>query len=265
MKRPRLIMLLPAAALMAGIASNHAGCSRKPGAGGTAPPQTDGAAASPGPSGSTAPALSERDKIEGLLRALAASDAVFIRNGGEHGGAEAADHLRMKWSAAGDRVRTAREFIDTIASGSSTSGRPYQVRTADGATIESREWFGKLLEPLESPDERPTQRSEPITAAPVPDPTPEQILSLIRRSDAVFLVVESDETERHSGASLARRIDLKWDLAGRPRSTSTAFIDDFCTRSVLHGTEYKVRAGDGNEVRLADWLREEIRRAPTAR
>ncbi|MHC4408993.1 MAG: DUF5329 family protein, partial [Planctomycetota bacterium] len=52
--------------------------------------------------------VSEASRIEALLDAMKSSDGlVFIRNGKEYAGPEAADHLRRKWNATADRIRTA--------------------------------------------------------------------------------------------------------------------------------------------------------------
>jgi hypothetical protein len=102
----------------------------------------------------------EPQKIEALLARFAAANAVFIRNGTEYDGASAAAHLRSKWSAGGDRIATARDFIFALASTSSMSGKPYYVRTSTGQTIESRSWFTDLVVEIEQSKE------------PRPSPTP---------------------------------------------------------------------------------------------
>ncbi len=96
------------------------------------------------------PALTEKEKIESILSALAKSDAIFIRNGTEYSGADAAEHLRSKWNYAGDKIKTATEFIDRLASKSSASGKPYQVRCKDGTVVESRDCMIKTLQDAES-------------------------------------------------------------------------------------------------------------------
>ncbi len=89
--------------------------------------------------------LSETERIESLLKAIEESKLVFIRNGSEHDGPAAAAHLRRKLRAADDRVRTAREFIDGIATKSSTTGEPYQVRLADGTVSDLAPWLEAQL------------------------------------------------------------------------------------------------------------------------
>ena len=92
-------------------------------------------APAPAPKMADAAPLSESGKIDRLLRYIGSlQGAVFIRNGEEHGPAEAAKHLQNKREKAGDRVRTADDFIRLCASHSSASGDAYLIRFADGRT-----------------------------------------------------------------------------------------------------------------------------------
>jgi hypothetical protein len=94
--------------------------------------------------------LSEAQKIEALIQAVARlQGAVFLRNGSEHTPAEAAEHLRLKWRKAGSRVKTAPDFIRLCATGSSVSGRPYEIRLRDGRTVPARDWLWTELKRLE--------------------------------------------------------------------------------------------------------------------
>jgi hypothetical protein len=73
--------------------------------------------------------------------------AQFYRNGSWHDAKAAADHLRMKLSKAGKRVKTAQDFIDKIASASSMTGEAYKIKYADGKIVTTKEYFtGKLKE-----------------------------------------------------------------------------------------------------------------------
>jgi hypothetical protein len=82
-----------------------------------------------------APPLSEAQKIDRLIAHVAGlQGAVFIRNDKEYGPAEAAKHLQLKREKAGDRVKTAADFIRLCASHSSMSGEAYLIRFADGRT-----------------------------------------------------------------------------------------------------------------------------------
>jgi outer membrane biosynthesis protein TonB len=79
--------------------------------------------------------LTENQKIDRLIAFVAALEgAVFIRNERHHTPAEAAKHLQLKRGKAGDRVRTADDFIRLCASHSTLSGEAYLIRLADGRT-----------------------------------------------------------------------------------------------------------------------------------
>jgi hypothetical protein len=83
----------------------------------------------------------EERRIGRLIEAVETlPGAQFIRNGTAHDGKAAADHLKRKLNAAGDRVRTAEDFIRLCASRSSLTGEPYRIRLADG-TIQDAEVF----------------------------------------------------------------------------------------------------------------------------
>jgi hypothetical protein len=88
----------------------------------------------------------ERARIDRLIEHVGNLEGVvFIRNGAEHTPAQAAEHLRRKWTAAGDEIATADEFIDKIASKSSTSGEPYRIRLKDGQEIDAGDYLRKQL------------------------------------------------------------------------------------------------------------------------
>lgn len=95
--------------------------------------------------------FSEVGKIEQLIEAVARlKGATFIRNDTEHSAAEAAEHLRTKWNSARDSVTTARQFIDEIASKSSLSGEPYEIRFTDGKTITADDFLNEQLAEISS-------------------------------------------------------------------------------------------------------------------
>ncbi|HEY3401131.1 MAG TPA: DUF5329 domain-containing protein [Geothrix sp.] len=95
--------------------------------------------------------VSEAQTIEALIQAVAdLQGAVFLRNGSGHTPKEAAEHLRMKWKNAGRRVKTAQEFIQHFATGSSMSGQPYEIRFKDGRTVLARDWLWTELKRMQA-------------------------------------------------------------------------------------------------------------------
>jgi len=95
-------------------------------------------------------------QIERLLDHISASDVVFVREGKEYSGKEAADHLRAKLAAAGPKINAVDEFIDKIASRSSVSGKPYQVRPPDGEAVTANAWLREAAKKMkEAPKDEP--------------------------------------------------------------------------------------------------------------
>ena len=94
----------------------------------------------------TSPA--EQQKIEYLIHAIETlQNATFIRNGSEYDAQQAADHLRLKLHYAGDRVKTADDFITSCATASSMTGEKYQIKFQDGRVIEAAIFLrNKLIE-----------------------------------------------------------------------------------------------------------------------
>ena len=95
--------------------------------------------------------LTEAEKIEQLLSAVeTVKGDVFIRNGVEYSAKDAADHLRTKLQAAGDKIATTEQFIESVASASSLSGEPYRVRLANGTEVLAADYLREKLAQLES-------------------------------------------------------------------------------------------------------------------
>jgi hypothetical protein len=88
----------------------------------------------------------EAAKIQHLIASIETLEgAQFLRNGSAYDAKAAADHLRLKLRTAGDRVKTADDFIRLCASKSSVSGEKYRIRFADGTIVDSEIFFRKKL------------------------------------------------------------------------------------------------------------------------
>jgi hypothetical protein len=129
------------------------GNARTPAIAGTDPQisQSGAAASEPQKPTSAVTVLSEQDKIEALIQVVEKSGCTFIRNGVEYPSPQAADHLRSKWRYAGDRIQTARAFIDNIASKSSMTGQPYHIKESDGNAVTAEQWLNEALARIEHP------------------------------------------------------------------------------------------------------------------
>ena len=94
--------------------------------------------------------LTEAEKVDRLIQFVRSmKDATFIRNGSEHTCQEAADHLRSKWEKHRDKIGSAREFIQELASKSGFSGEPYKIRFRDGTEVTTGTVLSQELARLE--------------------------------------------------------------------------------------------------------------------
>jgi hypothetical protein len=90
--------------------------------------------------------FSEKAKIQYLIASVEALEgAKFIRNEREYDARSASSHLRLKLKTAGNKVKTAEDFIKLCASKSSITGEPYLIRFADGTTVKSEVFFRNTL------------------------------------------------------------------------------------------------------------------------
>ncbi len=97
----------------------------------------------------TAPAV--RTEIQGLLQRLQDSGCEFNRNGSWYSGAEARSHLlkKLDYLESHDAtLKRSEDFIQQAATSSSMSGKPYLVRCAAAAPVESKAWLTQELAKL---------------------------------------------------------------------------------------------------------------------
>ena len=98
-----------------------------------------------------APSPHEQLRIDRLIHHVGDQKGMrFVRNGTEYSADEAARFLRGKLETMGAEVSTAREFIDRIATRSSTSGMLYQVRFTDGRVLPAAQFMGDELKRIEA-------------------------------------------------------------------------------------------------------------------
>lgn len=91
----------------------------------------------------------ERAKIKYLLDCTSKSEYSFDRNGMVYGGERTARHLRKKYMQRIDRVKTAQDFIDKVASISTASGKPYLAFPGDGKAYRTGDLLNYELRRLE--------------------------------------------------------------------------------------------------------------------
>ena len=94
--------------------------------------------------------VTEKQKIETLIKQVGdLKDAKFVRNGSLYAPWTAVLFLRGKWNANASDIRTARDFIDKVATLSGTSGEPYLIRFDNGKEVHSRDFLVAELKKIE--------------------------------------------------------------------------------------------------------------------
>lgn len=69
------------------------------------------------------------EKIEALISHVQGmADAKFIRNGKEYEAKDAAKFLRGKWKSKKGEIHSLEDFIEKVATKSSTTGKAYLIR-----------------------------------------------------------------------------------------------------------------------------------------
>ncbi len=97
----------------------------------------------------TGTAPTQVQRIEQLISSLAGlKNAKFIRNGSMHDVTEAVSHMRRKWRWKRSQIKTAEDFIRIVGTGSSMTGKPYQIEFEDGRRMNSADWFRRQLKKL---------------------------------------------------------------------------------------------------------------------
>lgn len=89
--------------------------------------------------------LTEKQKIAALLDTITTSKIEFIRSGQAYSPARARAHMEFKLGRAGDRIKTAEQFIEYIATRSYLTGSPYLIRFPDGKTVPAGSWLRQKL------------------------------------------------------------------------------------------------------------------------
>jgi len=113
----------------------------------------------------------ERQKIESLIKYVGdLKDTKFIRNGSNYDVSTAVRFLRGKWESNDAQVKTARDFIEKVASFSGTSGKPYLIRFRDGSETKSQDFLHAELKKIEKPAAEQSVSKTKSTDATNPPP-----------------------------------------------------------------------------------------------
>ena len=87
----------------------------------------------------------QKPEVQHLLQFVQESDCVMTRNGSEHSGEEAVEHIQNKYDYFRDEIDTTEKFIEYSATKSTMSGKYYTVECPGGKKLRSQDW---LLEEL---------------------------------------------------------------------------------------------------------------------
>ena len=104
-------------------------------------------------------AAGPEEEIVHLLQYIEQSECVFTRNGKEHLGPEALEHIQMKYDYVRKKVETTEDFIRYAATKSSLSGRLYLVR-CDEVELPTAEWLKAELTRFRQPESEPAPPDE---------------------------------------------------------------------------------------------------------
>ncbi|MCR5885363.1 DUF5329 domain-containing protein [Rhizobacter sp. J219] len=99
-----------------------------------------------------APSPAEQARIQRLIAYVEAQTTIrFVRNGSAYSSKDAAKFLRRKFEKMGEHVTTAQQFIEQIASKSSTTGEAYLIRFPDGRQVPAARFLGDELARMDRP------------------------------------------------------------------------------------------------------------------
>jgi len=82
-----------------------------------------------------------KNEIEHLLNFVSTTKCKYIRNGTEHTGAEAKEHISKKYAYYRDKIKTTEDFIRYSATKSELSGSRYRVSCPNQKIEYSSKWL----------------------------------------------------------------------------------------------------------------------------
>jgi hypothetical protein len=91
------------------------------------------------------PSEDSESAIQFLLKHVADSGLIFIRNSDRHDAADAAEHMNNKYEYFRDKIKTPEGFIQRCASKSLLSSKPYRVVLENGEEVRTDEWLLRAL------------------------------------------------------------------------------------------------------------------------
>lgn len=83
----------------------------------------------------------EERAILHLIDYVRSANTTFDINGTAYSSGAAADHMAMKYRYVHNRIDTADQFIDYIASGNPLTAQPYTVNLTNGNEMVAEDWL----------------------------------------------------------------------------------------------------------------------------
>src|ERR1035437_9188463 len=95
---------------------------------------------------SATPAIAQKE-IDHLLLYVEGSGCEFYRNGRWYDSVKAQTHLRSKYEflEKSNSIGSAENFVEKVATKSSWSGQPYQMKCGDQAAVSTQQWLNDEL------------------------------------------------------------------------------------------------------------------------
>jgi len=84
---------------------------------------------------------SPQQEIQHLLDFVKTTPCQYERNGTQHTGVEAVEHIKKKYDYFLDDIKTAEDFIEYSATQSKMSGKKYKVHCKGVAEQNSHDWL----------------------------------------------------------------------------------------------------------------------------
>ena len=81
------------------------------------------------------------NEIEHLLNYVKTTNCVYIRNGDQHDGPDAMNHIQSKYDYFEDDIHSAEDFIRLSATKSTMSGNKYHIKCPNQPEVESAQWM----------------------------------------------------------------------------------------------------------------------------
>jgi uncharacterized protein DUF5329 len=91
-------------------------------------------------------ALDMHDEIDHLISFVERTECLYERNGTNHDGEDAADHIKKKYNYFKKKIDSTEKFIELSATKSTLSGKYYMIHCKDRASVKSQEWLLRELE-----------------------------------------------------------------------------------------------------------------------